>query len=291
QESKTKTEKFLDKFAAIYTPAIVVLAIIVYIIMRDLHVAITFLVIACPGALVIGAPVSTVAGIGHAARNGVLIKGGEVLDNFSKVDTVVFDKTGTLTQGNPSVTAIRTFNGADETEVFEKVAEIEQASEHHLGKTIVKAAEARGMTLARDMSHVEVMKGHGLKRDDYFIGNRKMMAHAGAELTDEMVDYAQGQEKAGNTAIFVADANKVVMVISIKDELRPDAAASIQALRANGVKDIIILTGDNAHTAQLVADSLGLDHFEAELLPEDKVAKIRELIDQGRHVAMAGDGI
>lgn len=291
QESKTKTEKFLDKFAAIYTPAIVVLAIIVYIIMRDLHVAITFLVIACPGALVIGAPVSTVAGIGNAARNGVLIKGGEVLDNFSKVDTVVFDKTGTLTQGNPSVTAIRTFNGADETEVFEKVAEIEQASEHHLGKTIVKAAEARGMTLARDMSHVEVMKGHGLKRDDYFIGNRKMMAHAGAELTDEMATYASEQEKTGHTAVFVADREQVVMVISIKDELRPDAQASIQALRANGVKDIIMLTGDNAHTAKLVADSLGLDHYEAELLPEDKVAKIRELVDQGRHVAMAGDGI
>src|SRR5699024_8332514 len=114
QESKSNTEKFLNKFANIYTPLVVILSLLVFLIMRDLHIAITFLVIACPGALVIGAPVSNVAGIGNGAKNGVLIKGGDVMDRFSKVDTVVFDKTGTLTKGKPTVTDIKIFSSVDE---------------------------------------------------------------------------------------------------------------------------------------------------------------------------------
>src|SRR5690606_26370829 len=147
QDSKSKTEKFLNKFANIYTPSVVLLSILVFLILRDAHIAITFLVIACPGALVIGVPVSIVAGIGNGAKNGVLIKGGEVIDELAKVDTVLFDKTGTLTKGRPVVTDIHVFSDQDENELLRKVAQAELISEHHLGKTIIKEAENRKIIL------------------------------------------------------------------------------------------------------------------------------------------------
>src|SRR5690606_33795849 len=145
QDSQSKTERFLDRFSSYYTPAVTLLAILVYILTSDLHLAITFLVIACPGALVIGAPVSNVAGIGNGARNGVLIKGGEVMDSLSKVDVMVFDKTGTLTKGKPEVTDIKTFNNNDINKVLKLVAEAETISEHHLGQTIIREAKNRGI--------------------------------------------------------------------------------------------------------------------------------------------------
>src|SRR5699024_7111130 len=132
-----------NKFANIYTPAVVLLAIIVYFILRDAHIAITFLVIACPGALVIGVPVSIVAGIGNGAKRGALIKGGEVMDELAKVDTVVFDKTGTLTKGQPEVTDFHVFKALNENELLRKIAQAELISEHHLGKTIIREAEKR----------------------------------------------------------------------------------------------------------------------------------------------------
>ncbi|AQQ53486.1 hypothetical protein B0X71_10650 [Planococcus lenghuensis] len=165
QESKSPTEKFLDRFAQIYTPAVVVLAVLVYLVTRDVHLSITFLVIACPGALVIGAPVSSVAGIGNGAGRGVLIKGGEVMDRLAKVDTLVFDKTGTLTKGKPEVTEIRTFGGVEKLELLRLVAEVETVSEHHLGQTIVKEAEARWMRLNRKPGRTEVMKGSGIRAE------------------------------------------------------------------------------------------------------------------------------
>lgn len=144
QESKSKTQRFLDKFANIYTPSVVVLSVLVYLITKDLHLAIIFLVIACPGALVIGAPVSNVAGIGNGAKRGVLIKGGDVMDRLSKIDTIVFDKTGTLTRGKPEVTDFHVIGDENPDDLLQMIAQAEMASEHHLGKTIVKHAKKKG---------------------------------------------------------------------------------------------------------------------------------------------------
>ena len=163
QESKSKTEKFLNKFSTIYTPAVVVLSILVYVLTRDLHIAITFLVIACPGALVIGAPVSNVAGIGNGAKHGVLVKGGEVMDKFSKVDTLVFDKTGTLTKGKPEVTDIKVFHTFEANELLRLVAQAETISEHHLGQTIVKEAKPRKLELNAEPENGEIIKGNGIR--------------------------------------------------------------------------------------------------------------------------------
>lgn len=294
QESKSKTEKFLNKFANIYTPAVVVLSVLVYLLTKDLHIAITFLVIACPGALVIGAPVSNVAGIGNGAKNGVLIKGGEIMDVMSKVDTIVFDKTGTLTKGKPEVTDVKTFINEEENELLRMIAQAELISEHHLGKTIVKEAEQRGLEFGKAPKG-EVMKGNGLRAEvdgrELFIGNRKLMRQANIVISDDIEAYAVEREKKGNTAIFVSVDGKVAAIISIADEIREDAHKALAELRKNGITKMIMLTGDNEHTARLVATELGLDQYHAELLPEDKVTYVKKLKEEGHVVAMAGDGI
>lgn len=294
QESKSKTEKFLNKFAAIYTPAVVVLAVFVYLITRDMHISITFLVIACPGALVIGAPVSNVAGIGNGAKHGVLIKGGEVMDALAKVDTVVFDKTGTLTKGQLEVTDVRVFAGEEDT-VFAWIAQAEKISEHHLGKTIVKEAEKRQLDLNMKVEDGEVIKGNGIRatvaNQKLVIGNRALLQDASILISPEAEAYAVEREKLGNTAIFAAINGVVTAIISIADDIREDAKEALQTMRQNGVKKMMMLTGDNAHTAELVATQLGLDEYHASLLPEDKVAHVKKLKEQGHVVAMAGDGI
>ncbi|HLR70960.1 MAG TPA: cation-translocating P-type ATPase [Pseudogracilibacillus sp.] len=295
QELKSKTEKFLNKFATIYTPAVVVLSVLVYFITRDIHIAITFLVIACPGALVIGAPVSNVAGIGNGAKNGVLIKGGEVIDTLSKVDTIVFDKTGTLTNGKPQITDIKVFGTGDENELLRMVAQAERISEHHLGKTIVKEAKQRSLDLSGNVPDGEIIKGNGLcatvERHSFVIGNRKLMAQENIAISEEVEAYAIDREKQGNTAIFTAKDGKITAIISIADEIREDAKRALRKLRKNGIKQMIMLTGDNEHTAKLVATQLGLNAYYAELLPQDKVEHVKKLKAKGHVVAMAGDGI
>ena len=271
------------------------LSVLVYALTRELHLAITFLVIACPGALIIGAPVSSVAGIGNGAKNGVLVKGGDVMDRFAKVDTLVFDKTGTLTKGKPEVTDINVFHSHKEQDLLRLVAQAEAASEHHLGQTIVKEAKVRNMVLDQEPEVVDVIKGHGLvatvEGRVLAVGNRKLMDMKNIVIPAEAETYAVSREKTGNTAIFAAMNGEVAGIFSIADQIREDAPAALAQMRKNGVKKIIMLTGDNQHTAELVATKLGLDEFHAELLPEDKVAFVKQLKQQGHVVAMAGDGV
>lgn len=295
QEALSKAQRFLDKFANIYTPAIVLLSIAVYLVTRNLHLSITFLVIACPGALVIGAPVSNVAGIGNGAKNGILIKGGDVMDRFSKIDTLVFDKTGTLTKGRPEVTDIKTFNNYDENELLKMVAEAETISEHHLGQTIVKEARLRKLALDNEPENSEVIKGYGILAEvngrKLAVGNRKLMDSENINIKEVVSDYALNRERSGNTAIFATVEGKVEGIFSIADQIREDAPRALAEMRKNGIKKIVMLTGDNKHTAELVAKELNLDEFYAELLPQNKVEYVKKLKDEGRMVAMAGDGI
>ena len=295
QESKSKAERFLDRFATYYTPSVVVLSVLVYLLTKDLHIAITFLVVACPGALVIGAPVSNVAGIGNGAKNGVLIKGGEVMDNLSKVDTIVFDKTGTLTKGKPEVTDIKIFGDFETDALLEIVAQAETISEHHLGQTIVREAKAKNLDLRVEPEDGEVIKGSGIRAKVggkvVAIGNRKLMDKEGIAILEEIGNYAIEREKAGNTAIFASVDGEIAGIFSIADQIRDDAKRALAFLRKNGIKKMVMLTGDNRHTAELVANTLGLDEFHAELLPEDKVTYVKKLKEAGHVVAMAGDGI
>lgn len=294
QETKTKTQRFLDRFANIYTPTIVVLAVLVFAVTRDVEFALTFLVIACPGALVISTPVSLVAGLGNGARHGVLMKGGDALERLSKIDTIVFDKTGTLTRGMPEVTEVKTLTG-DESRMLRLAAGLEVASEHPLGRTIVAAAEHRGLAVDHSPEQVEVIKGGGISGmvDGHrvVVGSRRVLIDAGASLPEDAAQYAEERERTGSTVVFVVLDGSLAGIISIADQVRPEAAAAIAALRSRGVKRFVMLTGDNRHTAQLVAAELGIDEVRAELLPADKVHAVTELKESGHRVAMIGDGI
>ncbi len=295
QEAKSKAARFLDKFANIYTPGIIVLSVLVFFITRNLHLSITFLVVACPGALVIGAPVSNVAGIGNGARKGALIKGGDVMDRLSKINTVVFDKTGTLTKGKPSVTNIKIFSKFSDAEFLRLCAIAESASEHHLGQTIVKKAALENIKINTSPEIFELVKGNGIiakvENHTLVIGNRNLMLSNNLVIHDEIEDYALKMEKAGNTAIFVAIDGEIAGIFSIADQIREDAVEALSFLRKYGIKKIIMLTGDNRHTAKIVGDSLSLDEVYSELLPEEKVGHVKRLKDEGMKVAMAGDGI
>lgn len=294
QETKTKTQRFLDRFANIYTPTIVVFAALVFIVTRDVEFALTFLVIACPGALVISTPVSMVAGLGNGARHGVLMKGGDALERLSRVDTIVFDKTGTLTKGVPEVTEIRSIFG-DEARMLQLAAGLEVASEHPLGRTIVAEADDRGLASVPSPHDVEVIKGGGILGvvDGRLvaIGSRRVLTAQGVRLSQGAADYAEDRERAGNTVVFVAIGGMLSGMISIADQVRPEARSAIAALRDRGVGRFVMLTGDNRHTAERVAAELGIDEVRAELLPQDKVNAITELKVAGHRVAMIGDGI
>ncbi|GIP54310.1 heavy metal translocating P-type ATPase [Paenibacillus vini] len=294
QESKSKTQKFLDRFARIYTPSAVLLSILVFLVTGKLDMAITFLVIACPGALVIGAPVSIVSGIGNGARHGVLIKGGEVMENLSRVDTVVFDKTGTLTRGRPTLREISSFN-MDSNELLRLAAEAETVSEHHLGLTIVKEAARRNLPLSGKPDQAEVIKGSGIRvvtgGISVAVGNRNLMESEGIAVSTSAEEDASRLEKLGNTVVFVAVDGKLEGLLAIADEIRPEAGQAIRKLREAGVNRFIMLTGDNRHTAELVGRKLGMDEVHAGMLPDGKADFISKLKEQGYRVAMAGDGI
>lgn len=294
QEGKAKTQRFLEKFAKYYTPGVMILSALVWLIMQDVHLALTFLVIACPGALVISAPVSIVAGIGNAARNGILIKGGEVMENLAKINAVIFDKTGTLTNGKPTVTALKGF-GISEEDLLLMAAEAEVISEHHLGRAIVQQAEKKGLKLMRQPEEVQVLKGRGIKVEldgkSLYLGNKKGLVQNDIPLKKEVENYATRQETLGKTAVYVATDTEVVGIISIADAVRDQAEETIRQLKEEGIEHLVMLTGDNRFTAEIVARQLNMDRMYAELLPEDKAEKVKTCMGKGIHLAMLGDGV
>ncbi|HSP47353.1 MAG TPA: cation-translocating P-type ATPase [Clostridiaceae bacterium] len=299
QDKKAKTQKFLERFSSFYTPAIMVLSLFVYLVTRDLALAITLLVIACPGALVISTPVSLVAGIGNGAKNGVLVKGGEIVEKLAKVQAIAFDKTGTLTAGKPEVTKVVAFD-RDEKALLFLAADLEKYSEHPLGRAVIRKAKAEESYINRaeqvfENGDIEIRTGEGIVAKSgeqvYLIGNRRLLESKGITLDAKMeADLLQEQEH-GQTVLFVAKGTQIAGIISIADTIREDAKELIAKLRKKGVKKIIMLTGDNEAYAKAVSADLGLDGYYAELMPEDKVAAIKELKEKYRVVAMVGDGV
>lgn len=294
QETKARTQKFLERFANVYTPSIIILSALIFIFSSNIELTLTFLVIACPGALIISAPVSLVAGIGNGARRGALLKGGEVMEAMAKVDVLVFDKTGTLTEGKPSVATIKTY-GINEVDLLKTAAEAEIISEHHLGRAIVSEARKQEIELENKPADFTIVKGHGLQAlvndDEVIIGNEKLLKDEKVQITKKIKADVEKEEKLGRTTVYVAIKGEVKGIISIADQVKSEAKAAIQQLKASGIKRTIMLTGDNTHTAHTVAKQLGLDDVYAEMLPEDKVNTIQALKDKGYRVAMVGDGI
>ncbi|EWT06527.1 HAD family hydrolase [Intrasporangium chromatireducens Q5-1] len=295
QESRTRRQRFLERFAQVYTPAIVVLAVVVLAWTRDLEFALTFLVIACPGALVISVPVAAVAGLGNIARHGVLVKGGESLEDLAAADRLVLDKTGTLTVGRPVVTAVQALGGLAEDALLTLLAALESTSEHHVARAIVAHAEQRGMPLSSDLTDVEVVTGLGIAgRVDgrpVLAGRRTLLTERGIAVDDRAVLSATAHEQRGATVVHVAVDGHLAGLVAVADEVRVEAADALAKVRDSGIRQVVMLTGDNAHTARLVGERLGLDEVRAGLLPQDKAAFVEELRAQGRRVAMIGDGV
>lgn len=294
QDTKSKAEKFIDRFAQYYTPAVLVLAVLVFAFSRDFRLAITVLVLGCPGALVIGAPVSNVAGIGNGAKRGILIKGGEVVDTFAKVDTLVFDKTGTLTEGNTAVTTMHTYtNNADNQLAL--AAAIEGVSDHPLGQAIVSYADQQSAGVSPVLDDTETVKGQGIcaqvGQQEVVIGNQKMLTAHNIKLNPTQLKDLNDLQAGGQSTVIMAVDGQVQLIFGIADTIRPGVKDSLAALKAQGIKKLVMLTGDNELTAQAVANELNLDEVHANLLPEEKVEYVKKLKAAGNTVAFIGDGI
>jgi Zn2+/Cd2+-exporting ATPase len=291
QDSKSEAERFIDRFSKYYTPAVLLLAVIVYLFSRNLELAITILVLGCPGALVIGVPVSNVAGIGNGAKNGILLKGSEVIHDFSRVDTIVFDKTGTLTIGNPKV-ADKEFYTSDLDRVLSYLASVENESDHPLAKAIL---EHIGNKTLYKVENTDVVRGGGIVAfvDGHrvVVGNLSLMEKEQIAISDEARRDISNFEQKGDSLVVVSIDGQVEALIGIRDQIRPGVKADLQKLKILGVKNLVVLSGDNQGTVDLVAGELGLTEAHGNMLPEDKSAFIEELKAKGRIVAFVGDGV
>ena len=290
QDSKSEAERFIDQFSQWYTPAVLVLAFIVWIFSQNVELAITILVLGCPGALVIGVPVSNVAGIGNGAKNGVLLKGSEVIQDFSKVDTILFDKTGTLTVGNPEVAEFKTYGDADQALSY--LASVENESDHPLAKAVLSQL---GDIEMYPVDETNVVKGGGIVAEvdghRVAIGNVALMEKENIQLTKEAREDFEAYEKRGNSLVITAVDGELKALMGIRDQIRPGIKQDLQAMKALGVKNLIVLSGDNQGTVDLVAEELGLTEAHGNLLPEDKADYLKELQAQGQIVAFVGDGV
>ncbi len=290
EDSQTKVQKFIDHFSQYYTPAVLVIAVLVGIFSRDFRLAITIMVLGCPGALVIGVPVSTVAGIGRGAKRGILFKGSEVMDQIKKVDLIAFDKTGTLTVGYPEVTAIKVLKG-DKTEIIDRAVTIEKQSNHPLAKAVAKLDTSRQFKPTK----VKTIKGKGMQAvidgNEYLLGSLSMMEESNLQSKQLKETVNQLTSKGNSIVIFASLDHSQLAIFGIQDHLRPQASQALKELQSLGVKQRIMLTGDDRMTAEKIAAQLPLTNFHANLLPEDKVELIKQYQQQGYHVAFVGDGI
>lgn len=291
QDAQAPVARFIDKFAKYYTPAVLVIAIIVGLVSRDISLAITMLVLGCPGALVIGAPVANVAGIGRAASSGILFKGGATVASLAKADTLMLDKTGTITTGKMAVHSVAAFNGTA-TEALGTLAAIEAGSVHPLAKAIVKYAADQGAA-ETSVPDMETIKGRGLASADgqYLVGNARLLTEHDVAISADVTAAVTAAQEAGDSVVILADHGVVRLVVGVNDIVRPDAAAGLAALKRAGVKKIVMLTGDNRTAAERIAADLPIDEVQAELLPAEKVEAVKKAQAAGAQVAFVGDGI
>lgn len=290
QDKKAKTQKFMEVFSRYYTPLIVILSIVIYFLTKDIRLAITALVIACPGALVIATPVSFVAGIGHAAKKGILFKGGDSIERLAKGNLLFFDKTGTLTQGKPELKKIYTFD-YDENELLRIASIGESYSEHPLASAIIDEARRRSLTTHDLPKESELIIGKGVKfkynNIKYMIGNNKILEFP---LKNEVASTIDAFEDMGYTTLIMADPQRVLGLFAIADGLRNHAKKVISEVRSLGIKDIIMLTGDQDRVAKQVSDEVGIKTYHAKLLPEDKANIVKSYQEQHQTI-FVGDGI
>ncbi len=301
QGSKAPVQRLADYIASIFVPAVILIAIVDFtiwalvgpegaVIYATLN-AVAVLIIACPCALGLATPTAIMVGTGRGAEMGVLIRGGEALETAQKLNTVIFDKTGTLTEGRPRVTNVLTA-GFDETQLIRLTAAVERGSEHALGEAVVRESQDRALDLP-DVSDFEAVPGKGVRgvveSCSLIVGTRGLMAENGIDLGDLSTQGDSLQAEA-KTIIYVATNGAPAGAIAIADTLKPAAAEAVKLLRNQGI-DVMLLTGDNQATARAIAAQAGIDTVIAEVLPDGKSSEVRRLQEEGRIVAMVGDGV
>ena len=296
QDAKARTQAFIDRFSSWYTPAVMVLALVAGLVTQDVVLALTLLVIGCPGALVISIPVAIVAGIGRAARNGILVKGGEFLETAARISVVAVDKTGTLTEGRPELTDVVVLSPTmDRRDVLRWAAAAEAGSEHPLARPILDTARAEGVGAVGLPGSVTPVPGKGIVSvvdgQRVLIGNAALLEQYG--VVDEVGAGRQAHElaAAGRTPMIIALGGTVIGVVAVADQVRADAAAMVRGLHEAGVQKVVMLTGDTRLVAEAMGEVTGIDEIHASLLPEDKLEAVARLQAEGHTVAMVGDGV
>lgn len=299
QSSTAQIQRLADQVTGYFVPAVVAVALLALVgwslagnFPQGLLAFIAVLIISCPCALGVATPAALMVGVGKGADNGILIRGGEVLERAEKLSTVVFDKTGTITRGEPNVTDVISFGTASENEVLKLAAAVESGSEHPLGAAIVRAARHRDISLPK-ATGINGIAGHGIEGSinsrKIWLGNRRLFARQGI-ATEAAEEHLIRLEADGKTAMLVGVDDRLVGVIAVADTIKPEAAEAVAALQASGIK-VVLLSGDNHRTAEAVARQVGIERVIAEVLPDDKVAVIRQLQSEGQVVAMVGDGV
>jgi Cu+-exporting ATPase len=302
QSSKPPIQRVVDKVSGYFVPAVIILAIAAFVVwyivgpapalIYALVVAVTVLIIACPCALGLATPMSLMVGVGKGAENGILIRSGEALETAQKLDTVILDKTGTITEGQPSLTDVVPINGFNEEEVLAWSASVERASEHPLGEAIIRGSEERNISLF-DPQNFNAVPGHGVQAEvdgrKVLLGNIKMMRDNNIDagnLQDQSITLADD----GKTPMFVAIDGKAAGIVAVADTVKADSKEAIAKLKKMGL-EVVMITGDNKRTADAIAKQVGVDRVMAEVLPEDKAMNVQKLQNEGKQVAMVGDGI
>jgi len=302
--SRAPIQNLADKVSGYFVPVVVIISVITFIVWgiwgpEPAYVyafvnAIAVLIIACPCALGLATPMSVMVGVGKGAQNGVLIKNAEALEKMNKVNTLIVDKTGTITEGKPTVETVGSFSdNYNDKKVLQYIVSLNTNSEHPLAEATVKYGKELNAEILKS-ANFSAVTGKGVEAEidnkKVALGNPKMMEYANAEITSKMKEEAKTYQKQGKTVSYLAIDKKVVGYVVIGDKIKYTSAKAIKELQNNGV-DVIMLTGDNHDTAQAVASELNLADFKASMLPEDKLKEVEKLQNNGKVVAMAGDGI
>lgn len=294
QAQQAPVQRLANRYARILVPVTFSIALVVWLLSGDIMRAITVLVVVCPCALVLATPTAVVAAIGNAAKRGMLVKSGAVIEQVGHVDVVAFDKTGTLTHGKPVIQAVICLNALSSDELLRLAASAERFSEHPLGRAIVQAGESRNLALGEPQAF-KVLPGYGVtaRVDEHqvVIGSRTLLAEQGIAWANAVGTQVQELETQGYTVIPVAVDGSVAGLLTLSDTTRPETAAAIAELKKLGIREVIMITGDNPRTAERIAQELGIDRFFAEVLPQDKLNIIQQLQREGRKVMFAGDGV
>ncbi len=294
EASRAPTERRADRWAVYFVPIVLVIAALTFLITRNSVAAISVLVVACPCALVLATPTAIVAAIGRLACEGILVKGGAHLEAVGRMDWLVFDKTGTVTRGRPRIVEIAPAHGVNPQAVLAAAATVEQRSEHHLAGLIVAEARNRGIAPGR-LDEFRAVPGLGVEAKSagarLLVGSARFLSQQGIRLPHDIQSKIEGFREMGRTLVLVSRDHDLLGVIAAEDEVRAEAPKAVSELKALGLRGVSLLTGDNEHVALRVGRHLGIADVHADLMPSDKVARVRDLQQAGRVVGMVGDGV